>query len=550
MSLGREFPSVVPESTEKLAKKVFKKKKNIYVMMGDTISSLFANKDFQDLYSNLGQHATNPVVMTLITLVQFIENLSDREVMAAIPGRIDLKYLLRLPLDHQGFDASDLVKFRKRLIEGAVHKEIFDRVLEFANEKGLVKKDKQRTDSTHVLAAVSSMSRIELIIEAMRNALDCLAKKEPKFVRRLVDDFLMLNAYTERGMNFRMPKKDNEKKKLAESVAEDAKFLLAEIDREPELSHLKQLKPIVMLRRILGEQFDINDRGHPRLKEPGELAKSQYLIGSPHDSDARYSTKRNESWLGYKLQVTETCDSRFSPIITDIQLTKSTVSDSEMLHRIQRSLVSRDLVPRQQLVDSGYTSAEAVKRSAQKYSIKLLGPVQPGNSWQGDANKGFSSSHFAINWAERFATCPAGKRSKRWVKRKDQEAIHVSFNAATCQSCRFKNDCTKSVNGGRNLELKTQELFELQKAQAKESESTAFWKTYKKRAGIEGTISRITSHFGMRRSRYVGLRKAEFQAKIAAAAMNVVRICANLMQLAKPGTRISPFNELLLQEAV
>jgi transposase len=544
MSLGPEFPSAVPEDTYKLAKIVFKKKKNLYVVMGDAISKLFNNRDFQDQYSRLGQHATNPVVMTAITLVQFSENLSDREVMDEIPGRIDLKYLLRLPLEHEGFDASDLVKFRKRLIEGSIDKVIFDRVLELAKENGLLKKARQRTDSTEVIAAVAFLSRIELIIEAMRNTLDCLSQLEPDFILWISNDFLMLKAYTERGMKFRIPKKENQQKELAEGVAKDAKYLLEEIDRDDRLLHLRNLRPVVILRRILGEQFDINERGQPRFKSQQDLAKSEYLLRSPFDIDARCATKRAESWLGYKLQVTETCNSR-SPIITDVQVTKSTVNDADILPKIHRSLSLKDLAPIEHLVDSGYTGAEIIRNSEQKYKIKVIGPIQAGNSWQHAANKGFASSNFTIDWEQQVVTCPAGKQNQKWIALKDREAIHVTFSAKSCQPCPFKEDCTKSTNGGRVLELRTQALSEFEKRHKKETKTTSFWNKYRQRAGIEGTISRITDEFGMRRSRYMGLRKTEFQAKIAAAAMNLYRIGENLMRLAKHGTRISAFNRLL-----
>jgi transposase len=544
MSLGSEFPKTVPENTANFAKKAFKKKKNIYIGMGDAISKLFANEDFQELYSKLGQHATNPVVMTLITLVQMAEGLSDREVMDTIPGRIDLKYLLRLPLEHEGFDASDLSKFRARLQKGEIDRRIFERVLELAKEQGLLKTDRQRTDSTQVIAAVASLSRVELIIEAMRHALDCLTQLEPDFVNWIVDDFLMLNAYLDRGMNFRIPKKENQQKELAEAVAKDAKFLLEEIDGREQLSHLRQVRPVVILRRILGEQFEINDRDQPRMREQGELAKSQYLLGSPYDTDARYSTKRTESWLGFKVHVTETCNSKI-PIITDIQITKSTVGDGQMLPAIQRSLARQDLTPTEHLVDSGYTSGGKIRKSMDTYKIKVIGPIQASSSWQIHENKGFANSNFAIDWDKKTVTCPAGKRNQKWIPRKDKETIHVTFSADSCQPCPFKKDCTKSKNGGRALELQNQALFEFTKKHKAETDTDSYWKKYRQRAGIEGTISRITDEFGLRQCRYRGLRKTQFQANIAAAAMNLWRIGANLMRFGRSGTRTSPFNQLM-----
>ena len=69
-------------------------------------------------------------VWHLSTVIQFAENLSDERMADAVRARIDLKYLLALPLDSAGFDSSVLSEFRSRLIEGHAEQLLFERLLE------------------------------------------------------------------------------------------------------------------------------------------------------------------------------------------------------------------------------------------------------------------------------------------------------------------------------------------------------------------------------------------------------------------------------------
>ncbi len=53
-----------------------------------------------------------------MTILQFRENLSDRQAAEAVRARIDWKYLLGLELTDAGFDFSVLSEFRTRLLQG------------------------------------------------------------------------------------------------------------------------------------------------------------------------------------------------------------------------------------------------------------------------------------------------------------------------------------------------------------------------------------------------------------------------------------------------
>jgi transposase len=148
MSL-KPFPTcVVPERTASVARAAFPKG-SLCIRIFDELGTIFQDQDFADLYSQHGQPGQQPFRLALVTVLQFIEGLSDRGAADAVRGRIDWKYLLCLELDDPGFDHSVLCEFRARLLDGGAERVLFDKILTILRDKQLVKaRTAQRTDST------------------------------------------------------------------------------------------------------------------------------------------------------------------------------------------------------------------------------------------------------------------------------------------------------------------------------------------------------------------------------------------------------------------
>ena len=132
--------------------------------MRDELGVLFEDSDFANLFPRRGQPAFAPWRLALIIVMQFLENLSDRQAAEAVRSRINWKYALGLKLTDSGFDYSVLSGFRERLADSGQQSLLLDRMLELFREKKLLKaRDKQRADSTHVLAAIRVMNRLEMV---------------------------------------------------------------------------------------------------------------------------------------------------------------------------------------------------------------------------------------------------------------------------------------------------------------------------------------------------------------------------------------------------
>jgi len=181
MSMHPQPIPAIPEETVRVAHAVLPEG-NVWLQMRDELGTLCEDKDFQDLFPSRGQPVEAPWRLALVTLMQYAEGLTDRQAAEAVCTRIDWKYLLSLELTDPGFDFSVLSEFRGRLLAHGAEHRLFDHLLNLCRERGWINaRGKQRTDSTHVLAAIRTLRRLECVGETMRHALNVLAEVAPSW---------------------------------------------------------------------------------------------------------------------------------------------------------------------------------------------------------------------------------------------------------------------------------------------------------------------------------------------------------------------------------
>ncbi len=257
----------IPPHTILIAKSAFPKG-NIYLRMRDELGVFYEDKSFSHLFSPRGQPAFAPWRLALITIMQFVEGLTDRQAADAVRSRIDWKYALGLELTDAGFDFSVLSEFRARLIEGGAEQQLFEGLLSRFREKGLLKApQKQRTDSTHILAAIRTLGRLENIGETLRYALNTIAAVAPDWLKKIVPDPNWYELYGQRIQENRLPSSKEERNTLAHQMGTDGIYLLDAIWSESTLVWLRQIEAVEILRQVWIQQFYL-ESGSIRLREP------------------------------------------------------------------------------------------------------------------------------------------------------------------------------------------------------------------------------------------------------------------------------------------
>ena len=297
--------------------------------------------------------ASRPLSWPRSACWEFLLDLSDRQAAEAVRCRIDVQYALALELDDPGFHHSVLTDFRDRLAQDDRADRLLDLTLARLTQAGLVReRGTQRTDSTHVLAAVRDLTRLELITEAARAALEETAGTAPHLLVGLVDE-----QWGRRyGRPVRLGHNPTRPKTRITNADEDALQLLKHLHphgRGPAFGPRVQT-----LRQIVVQNYyhDAAGRLRWRTDEEGGLPPSSRAIVSPYDPTARYARRgQTTRWTGFLAHLTETCSSQDANVITDVATTAATTNDTHALPGIHTRLKRRGLLPAEHLVDGGYT---------------------------------------------------------------------------------------------------------------------------------------------------------------------------------------------------
>lgn len=546
MSLQLRAIPEVPESTRHIAERIFVKG-NPYLFLRDHLGTIFMNEDFKELYPKVGQPALAPWRLALVTLMQFREDLSDRQAAEAVRSRIDWKYLLGLELDDPGFNFSVLSEFRSRLLTNDQERLLLDKLLELCRDRYWIKKrGLQRTDATYVIGAVREMTRLEQIGESLRAALNDLASLVPDWLQAWVP-LDWYERYSRRIEQEKLPTTKTEQKRYAQKLGLDAYTILDHI-QQSEMQWLLNVPTLFHLQTVLSRHFErtVND---VRYKDKKEVQHLPPDVESPYDPEVRYRLRRENKWVGYQLQFTETCDEDFPHLITDVATMTATDHEVVQPPLIHERLQTLDILPAQHFVDGAYLSAQTLLDASEIYDVQLIGPPRPDTSWQARTEGAFDYTAFKIDWEAQHVCCPNGKVSSYWyeIDRDNPDRAHgikVRFNKADCLACLQREKCTRAKGAARTLRLPERPLYEALETMRTLIDTDEGKTLYKKRAGIEGTISHAVRSFGARQTRYIGLAKSHLQNIAIAAAINIDRLFNWFSGKQLAQTRVSAFAKL------
>jgi transposase len=412
LPVGSRSAVEVPELTARMAR-ASNPGGTTAMWVRDRLGGLWRDEDFADCYSRNGRLGLSPAQLATVSVLRFLLGLSDRDAAEAVRCRIDFTYALGLELDDPGFHHSVLGDFRDRLLRDGRADRLLDVALARLKEAGLVReRTTQRTGSTHVLAVVRDLTRLELITEAVRAALEELAGTADQVLDGLVDEHWGRRY----GRSVRLGKNPTRPKTRINSTGADARHLLEHLSRNhPDLLDGTQVQA---LRQVLVQNYHWDPTGHLRWREDDEgsgLPPSANRIISPNDLTARYARRGQVTrWQGFLAHVTETCSGDSPDVITDVATMPATSSDAEVLPGIHTRLQRRGLRPDQHLVDGGYTSLVHLERAEREHRITVVGPL-PGNpTHQHRQGEGCVRDDFRIDFDRRQVTCPQGKISKGW----------------------------------------------------------------------------------------------------------------------------------------
>jgi transposase len=490
-----------------------------YRFIGDVLYAQFHDEEFADLYPNDGQPSISPIILSFVTVFQYLEDLSDRDAVFALKDRISWKYALHLPLTYPSFDHTVLVEFRIRLRTHKAQGRVFDAVLARLKDMGMVKaRGTQRTDSLSVLTRARTLNRLELVSDTIRVAVKALLKADAEWTRRVIP-IEWEQRYGKPCKSERMSEEQREEAKVR--VGRDGQWLLDRLEKD-DAAHLRELRDVETLRLVWKQHFLIAEDDTVEWTPTGDHGGAN-AIETPYDPEARWSKKGSFNWIGDKLQVTETDDEGLPHLITDIDLTAATDADFTALEEIRERQKARDVLPSERYADSGYISGPNIKDGREEYGEDLIGPMRDVHTAQSKRADGLTHADFHIDLIAGRAICPAVIEVSiiTWGDGTRQ----ATFPARFCQTCPLQERCCTGKTEGRSLRFGP--AYEETQAARRRQKTEAFKTKYRQhRGGVEACLSTLVHGHGIRRNRYYRRATNRIRALCTAAALNLARAAA------------------------
>ena len=285
-----------------------------------------------------GRPPLDPVLVAGVTLLQFMEKAPDRQAVERLRLHLGWKHALGLAVNDAGFHPTSLVYFRPRLLEHQQNRIAFDALLQGLEDQGLVpRRGKQRLDSTHILAQVAQMSRLEKTRETVRLFLEMLERTGR--LTEVPEGATLRERYLDSDVLWHQLGKEALAEKFRQT-GQDLRALLAWVeDQKDLLTHEKTQ----LLRRVFEEQFEVTPAG-PAVRKQEDSGTVQ----NPHDPEAQWAAKdtdKKTAWVGYKAQIAESVpedgDAKAPgepthSFLTEVTTTEAIVSDLEGCQRLEQ----------------------------------------------------------------------------------------------------------------------------------------------------------------------------------------------------------------------
>ena len=526
MSVRPRLGVEVPELTARVAR-ASNPAGTTAMWVRDRLDGLWAEEDFAGWYPRDGRPGISPAQLATVSVLQFLLDLSDRDAAEAVRCRIDFKYALGLDLDDPGFHFSVLGDFRERLLEEGRADRLLDLALARLKEAGLVReRTAQRTDSTHVLAAVRDLTRLELVTEAVRAALEEVARTAGHALEGLVDD--------EWGRRYGRPVR------LGKNPARP-KTRMNEAGRTPA-SCWSTWPPAARTcctgprRRPCGRSWRRITTGTPlagcagatmrvaaacRRRRPASSPPTTWPPATP--AGARSPAGPATSPTSPRpAPTTPPTSSPTSPPCPPLATTRWPWRGSTP------GWSAGACSPPSTWPTAATPPWTRMERAGREHQITLTGPLPGNRTRQHRVQEGYARDDFRIDYDRREVTCPQGQVSKGWHGPYPTSSpgaaplIVARFTKEQCQPCPARAACTTSGDGKRTVGFPPRDLLELQLRNRTDQQDPAWRKRYAVRSGIEGTVCELARGHGMRHCR--GQPKAHLQHVLTAIAVNIERL--------------------------
>ncbi|HWY90905.1 MAG TPA: IS1182 family transposase [Solirubrobacteraceae bacterium] len=481
---------------------------SFYALLAEHGDRIVCDEDFAECYSErMGRPSIPPSLLAKVMLLQYRTGVSDEQAMECVGWDLRWKVALGLPVDHQGWHPTSLTKYRARLLLHRKEGLALENTLRLAEELGMLDGTaEQIIDSTPMLGAAATQDTVRLVRHGVKKLIDAVAAADEQ-----------AGVQLDRGLEFdyRRPgekpdcrwREKAERERMLTRVAQDAERALVAVEQADGLLHQEAVKAAhALLRELVGQDFDIDQDGVPRLHRG---TRSDRII-STVDTEMRHGRKSSQQRFdGYKLSAAATNDPE--PLITAVHVAPGGEQDGPQAKHIIDAQPP-DRRPRRILGDTAYGNGP-VRAELTDRQVDVLAPVPEGKVEEGILGK----HDFEIDTNAGTVTCPGGNTVPISASKSGYRS--ANFTRAMCRDCPLKERCCPG-RPRRQIRIIEHEHL-LQAGRQTLRDPTASEHLRRTRPRIERLLGLLAHHYGARKSRYIGSAKAQLQAAWAAALVNL-----------------------------
>jgi transposase len=483
---------------------------SFFALLAEHGNRIVRDEDFAECYSErMGRPSIPPSLLAKVLLLQYRCGLSDEQAMESVAWDLRWKVALRLPVDHRGWHPTSLTKFRARLLLHGKERLALESSLRLAEELGMLDAPaEQIVDSTPMLGAAATQDTVRLVRHGVKRLIDAVATVDEQAARTLADglEFDYQDPSEKPDCRWRIKA---ERERMLTRVAQDAERALRAVEKAEGLIDDETVAEAHgFLRELLGQDFDVDDDGVPRLHR----GTRQGRIISTVDPEMRHGRKsESQRFDGFKLHVAVTNSQE--PLITAVEVGDASAHDGAQA----KELIDQqpeELQPHRILGDSAYGDQQT-REDMQQRGVEVLARVPEGEVRQERIGK----REFQIDLEAGTVTCPEGHVvAIPQQARRDGERV-VNFGVGRCNDCPLKPRCAPYA-GGRKLTIaRREDLLQAGRRALQDADTEEHLRRTRPR--IERLIGVLANRYGARKNRYVGSAKGRLQASWAAALVNL-----------------------------
>jgi len=481
---------------------------SFFALLAEHGGRIVRDEDFAGCYaSGKGRPSIPPSQLARVMLLQHRTGVSDEQAMECVAWDLRWKVALGVTVDHEGWHPTSLTRFRARLLLHGKEGLALENTLGLAEELGMLEGTvEQIIDSTPMLGAAATQDTVRLVRHGVRKLLDAVAVADEDAAGRLDDGLEFDYERPGEKPDCRWREKA-ERERMLTRVAQDAERALQAVEQAKGLLGDEAIQAAHgVLRELIGQDFDIDDDGVPRLHRGTRADR----IISTVDPEMRHGRKSSQSRFdGYKLSAAAT--NTAEPLITAVDVAPAGETDGpQAKHLIDTQPEARRPAPG--LGDTAYGNGPVRAELAER-DVNVLAPVPEGKVVEGRLAK----HDFQIDLDAGTVTCPAGHSVQ--ISTSKTGFRGANFTRGTCGDCPLKATCCPG-RARRQINLTEHEDLLLAARQALADPDTAEH-LRRTRPRIERLLGLLAVRYGARKSRYIGRHKARLQAAWAAALVNL-----------------------------